>query len=325
MTARAATEPFAFKYRPGRCCQLKQKQRRLKPTRSFSAKQAYTEHTSIKGKTFYKRKYFVTASGNGCHHETESLKPVVEKSPYSAETGKPQRHFFNNKPHDENGNRLRSNVQYKAVKKVKAYYANPEVFEFIDIARKALKRKRGGGSKIGKHRSEGREALCCALEGLFLNVDVHSFRVGRPHATNNKLFHYATNAAIAAQCGLHPKRLQRSLELLEAAGVIKMKRQYEKLKNGEYVGKASAIWFTRAFMKAFGMLNAFNRTSQQLTKRRKQDSHRGIKSEEQVKAEANDQLCQAASQIVSKKKLTRSIKSLVEFIDVDDSPPEITH
>ena len=324
MTAQATTSPFAFEFRSGRRCLLKRKQRRLKPSRSFSAKQVFTEHTSVLGKKFIKRKYFVKSTGNGCHHDPDKLKPIAEVSPYDEKTGKPVRHFFNNKAHDAYGNRLRTNVQYKAAKKAKAYYVNPDIFPFIEVARKAQKRKKGGG-KIGKHRSEGREGLCCTLEGLFFSMDIHSFRIGRPNISDPKKFHYATNESIATQCGISPKRLQRNLELLEAAGMIQMKRQYVKLKDGGHVGKASAIWFTRAFIKAFGMMSSFNRTSQQLTKHSKKNAEQGIKTPEQIKAEATDMLCQAASQIVSKKQIRKSVKSLFDFIDSDESPPPRSH
>jgi len=335
MTAPAITAPVLFKRRTGQSCLLKRKQLRAlrklqsKSMRSFGVIQAYELHTSVKGKAFRKRKYFIKASGNGCYHEPSNLKPLVTRSPYSKDTGKPDRNLVvrvAGKDHDEYGNRLRSNAQYKAIAKAKEYYLNPNVLPFIEVARTAIKRQKSGSSKIGKHRSEGREGLCCTLEALFLNMDIHSFRVGRPDASDKKVFHYAVNESIAAQVGLHPKRLQRNLELLEAANIIYMKRQYEELENGEYVGKASAIGFTHDFMKAFGMKFTFHRTSQQLTKREKQNAQRDVKTPEQIKAEATDKLCQAASGIiVSKATVKRDVKKLYSFLDGDDSPPDPAH
>ncbi len=330
MTAPATTAPLQFKRRCGQSCLLKRKQLRefrklQKNTRTFGEKQAYESHTSVKDKAFRKRKYFVKPHGNGCFHEPANLKPLIARSPYRADTGKPDRDIIikiGKKDHDEYGNRLRTNAQYKAADKAKQYYNNPNVLPFIDVARKAMKRqKQGSNSKIGKHRSEGREGLCCTLEGLFLNMDIHSFRVGSPDIANKKVFHYATNQSIATQIGLHPKRLQRNLELLEAAGIIKMKRQWEELENGEYVGKASAIWFTRKFMKAFGMLFTFNRTSEQLTQREKNNAQRDVKTPEQIKAEATDELCQEAANIAGKKTVKRYVNDLFNFIDTDESPP----
>lgn len=325
MTAPAITVPLQFKRRTGQACLLKRDQRRAKPTRSFATIQAYETHTSVKGKVFRKRKYFVKLSGNGCNHDSGSLKPLVARSPYSKETGKPDRNLVvkvGGKDHDEYGNRLRSNAQYKAIDKAKKYYDNTSILPSVDIARHATKRqKSGSSSKMGKHRSEGREGLCCTMEGLLLNMDIHSLRIGCPDPSNKEIFHYAFNESIAAQIGIHPKRLQRNLEILEAAGIIGMQRQWEKLESGEYVGEASAIWFTRDFMKAFGMLDTFNRTSEQLTAHNKVKAQRGVKTPEQIKAEATDKLCQAAANIAGKKTVKRFVNELFTFIDTDDSPP----
>jgi len=335
MTAPAITVPLQFKRRTGQSCLLKRKQLRAfrklqsKSTRSFGVIQPYESHVSVKGNAFLKRKYFIKATGNGCYHEPSNLQPLVAKSPYSKATGKPDRDLvirLAGKDHDEYGNRLRTNAQYKAIAKAKEYYHNPNVLPFIEVARKAIKNRSCGSHKIGRHRSEGREGLCCTLEVLFLNMDIHSFRVGRPDDSDKKVFHYAINESLAAQVGLHPKRLQRNLELLEAANIIYMKRQYEKLDNGDYVGKASAIGFTHDFMKAFGMKFTFNRTSQQLTKRDKQNAQRDEKTPEQIKAEATDKLCQAASGIiVSKATVKKDVQDLYSFLDTDDSPPDPAH
>lgn len=331
MTGPAVTTPFEFQYCTGRRSMLPRKhlrERAKKPARSFDAAiQPYQTCISVKGKRFPKRKYFVKASGNSCHHNPDELKSVVEKSPYDAESGKIDpllSQKVQGKKFDQYGNRIRTNAQYKAINKAKQYQTNPDILPSVDIARRAKKRRRCGISKIGKHRSEGREGLCSTLELLFLNMDVHSFRVGRPDLTDKKLFHYVLNENLASGAGLGKKRFDRNIELLVDAKIIGTSRKYEKLKSGKYVGKASAIWFTDDFMKSFGMFNTFDRTSKQLTKRDKDHALRDIKTPEQLKAEATDKLCQAAGAIVSSKRVKRDVKSLYDFIDSDD-PPETKH
>ena len=330
MTAPALTAQQSFEYRTGCRSMLKRKhlrEREKLPVRAFAGIQVFENFISVKGKPFVKRKRFIKADGNGCHHNPEKLKALVERSPYDDESGhldSERVQSVQGKRFDSYGNKIRTNAQYKAANKAKLYYKNPKILPFIDVARKSLNRLKGR-STIGMHRSEGREATSCTLEVLFLNMDVHSLRVGRPDVANKKLFHYPKNSTLAAQSGLHPRRFQRQLELLEASGVIGMSRRYEKLETGEYVGKASAIWFERDFMKAFGMLNTFNRTSAQLTAREKRNDKHGVKTEEQIKAEAIDKLCRAAGQIVSKKRVNRDINKLRAFLDADESPPDTKH
>lgn len=324
MTSPAAIVPIEFKRRLGQRSLLPRKQRRKKPSKDFGGIFLYGDFVSVKGKSYKKKKYPIRPSGNGCHHDPDNLKLLIENTPYSKETGKPERVFVKGKSYDAYGNRLRSNAQYKAAKKAQGYYSNPNILPSVGVALQAIKRKKGGG-KRGQHRSEGREGVCGVMEILFLNMDVHSLRVGRPDISDKKVFHYHTNATLAAESGLGEKRLQRNLELLEAAGIIGMKRRHEKLPSGAHIGKASAIWFTRDFMKSFDMLNTFNRTSQQLTKRDKQNALRDVKTPEQVKAEATDRLCQAAGALVSKKIMRRDINSLFQLMDEDDGPPVTAH
>lgn len=323
MTSPAITTPFRFNYQTGQRSLLPRKQRRMKPSKGkfSSVIQAYETLVSSKGKAFQRRKYFVKPSGNGCFHDKKAFAPLVAENPYEIAKGKPKPYVIKGKRFDEWGNRLRSNAQYKAVKVTDKYYKNPLSMPFIESARRAMKRKQGGG-KLRQHRSEGRSGICKVLATLLLNIDIHSLRVGRPDTSDKKIFHYHLNESLSAQSGLGAKSFQRHLELLQLAGVICMRRQFEKLANGEHVGKSSAIWFTRKFMKAMGLLSAFNRTSEQLTKREKNNLVRDIKTPEQVKAEATDSLCQEAGQIVSKDTVRKSIKELASFLDLDDSPPE---
>ena len=324
MTSPALTSPFEFKYRTGSYSLLKRKHLRERdklPARSFDAAiQVFQRFVSTKGKPFKKQIKFIKTPGNGCYHDSNNLKPVVGAGPYSADSGKLDpmlMHKVRGKKFDNYGNAVRTNAQYKAAAKAKRYYSDPDLLPSIKAARQAKNRMKGGSGKVGKHRSEGREAACSILEVLFMNTDILSLRVGRPDVSNKKLFHYATNSALASQGGLGFKRFQRGIELLRDAKILGTSRRYEQLKSGKYVGKASAIWFTREFMKSFDMLNTFNRTAKQLTVRAKKLIEHGVKSAEQVKAEATDALCRAASQVVSVKTVRRDVKELFDLIDTD--------
>lgn len=331
MSGPANTTPFTFKYQTGQRCLLNAKQlkagqeayaiyRDRNPNAFGGFTQPVERIKTAEGKVVIRRKHFVKLSGNGCAHDKRALKTLVDANPYDKMKGKPEKHVIQGKPFDLYGNRLRSNAQYKAIKRIDRYTADTSAMPSIEAARKAIKRKNGGG-KVRKHRSEGREAICRTLSTLLMNMDVHSFRVGKPDVSNRKLFYYHRNEKLAAESGLGAKRFQRHLELLAAAGIIKMKRQWEELKDG-YKGKASAIWFTRGFMKSMNLLNLFNRTSEQLTSRLKKNEQRDAKTPEQVQAEATDKLCQEASKgVVPTNLLKRSVKELYSFIDTED-PPE---
>ena len=290
--------------------------------RFSKAIQPVFEMISTKGTQFVRRKFFIKPDGNGCSHDKRAVKRLISKNPYENK-GKPEHYVVQGKRFDEWGNKLRSNAQYKATQKTDQYYSNTDVMPSIEAARKALKRKAGGG-KTRHHRSEGREGVCRVISTLLMSMDVHSLRVGRPDAANKKVFHYHSNESLAALSGLGMKRFQRHLELLQAAGVICMKRQYEKLENGEYVGKSSAIWFTRKFMKSMGLLTTFNRTSEQLTSREKKHQVRAVKTPDQLRAEATDELCRDASRIVSKKTVRSTVRDLFSFINEED-PPNQNH
>lgn len=352
-TTQAVTTPISFTYRSGQRSMLPRELRmgQVEKTRTFKPLQYVYDYVDttvtikdgdkkVKKQTVAKkRKFLVKSSGNGFFHRPDSFVSLVPKSPYDTKVGEsPRVHtvemhkkdgagntvFTKKQKFDDWGNKLRSKAQYKGIVKTDQYYKKPSTLPSIAACRNAEKRRQGR-KKARLHRSEGRANVCKLMAALFLNVDIHSFRVGVPDKTDNKLFHYTTNESLAAQSGLSTKAVQRTLATLKSAGIIEMKRQYEKNDDGSYSGRASAIWLTRTFMKASGLLFAFNHASERITAKGKKLESRGVKSAEQIQSEATDQLCQQASGLIGGSELKSQMRELNSFLDggSDDAPPFI--
>lgn len=346
MTTQAVTSPFLFSYQVGQRSLLKRKLRNghVERTRTFkeivylreTVKTNMVIKKEIKEVDITKRKYLVKPSGNGCFHDKNKLRTIVQKNPYDTKLGEDpvthevELHKFDahgNKVHtkklrfDTWGNKLRMKAQYKAIQKTSQYFHKPSTLPSIAVQRNAAKR-REGKKAARTHRSESREAVCRVLEVLMLNVDVHSLRIGSPDKTDTQSFHYTTNESLAAQSGVSSKQMQRTLDILHKSGCIGIKLQSEKCKDGKYKGKASRIWFTRNFMKSMGLLSSFDRASEQIRNKARKSEERGVKTPEQVQAEATDQLCQAASGVILKgSKARKEFKRLNDFLDTGDEPP----
>lgn len=239
------------------------------------------------------KKYFVSPPGNGCWHNPNEPRHLIPDNPYDTPLGDDVRALtVDGKKYDEFGNRLRSKAQYRGADKAREYYHNVDVIPSIAVARRTAKAKVGQRARL--HQSNGRESASRVLSALFMNVDVTTLRIGKPDYTDAKSFFYLTLESIAAQAGVSYSQAKRALKALVDAKVIKRSKQYTEEEDGTYTGRASAMWFSRTFIRSLGLDGLYSRTAKKLHKRNKERKERGYKIPAQVEAEAREALCSSA-------------------------------
>lgn len=239
------------------------------------------------------KKFYVSPPGNGCWHDPDAMQPLIPENPYNTPMGeKVNALTIDGKKYDAFGHRLRSKAQYRGVDKANEYYTNVDVLPSMAVARRTKKAKEGKRARL--HSSTGREATSRVLSALFMNVDVTTLRIGKPDYANPKSFFYLTLDSIAAQAGVSYSRVKRVLQALVDAKAIKRSKQYTEEEDGTYTGRASAMWFTRTFIRSLGLESLYSRTAKKLHKRNKERKERGYKIPAQIEAEAREALCSSA-------------------------------
>ena len=160
--------------------------------------------------------------GNFCGHDPQNPRLTLEKP---AKTGKGGIPF----------------VLTRLMARLKSYYDNPrQIIPSLNLA---------NGSER-QQRSERREACLLLLMALLKYTDLASLRVGIPTQDG---FLSLTVDYIGKQTGMAPKRVERALADLKAAGLVTIVQPRKRLPDGSWKGLAAVKAVSRHLFALFGL------------------------------------------------------------------------
>jgi len=138
---------------------------------------------------------------------------------------------------------------------LKSYYDNPrQIIPSLDLA---------NGSER-QQRSERREACLLLLMALLKYTDLASLRVGVPTQDG---FLSLTVDYIGKQTGMAPKRVERALADLKAAGLVIIAQPRKRLPDGSWKGLAAVKAVSRHLFALFGLGGMLKRERTKASKR----------------------------------------------------------
>jgi len=138
---------------------------------------------------------------------------------------------------------------------LKSYYDNPrQIIPSLDLA---------NGSER-QQRSERREACLLLLMALLKYTDLASLRVGVPTQDG---FLSLTVDYIGKQTGMAPKRVERALADLKAAGLVTHCPTRKRLPDGSWKGLAAVKAISRHLFALFGLGGTLKRERDKASKR----------------------------------------------------------
>jgi len=125
--------------------------------------------------------------------------------------------------------------------RIKGYYDNPrQIIPTLDLA--------NGSNR--QQRSERREACILMLSALLKYTDLASLRVGIPTADG---FLSITEDYLTKQTGMAPRRAERALADLKAAGLVTIAQPRKRLPDGSWKGLTAIKAISRHLFSLFGL------------------------------------------------------------------------
>mgnify|MGYP000136659613 FL=1 len=174
--------------------------------------------------------------GNFCGHDPQNPRLTLEKPPKTGKGGIPF-------------------VLTRLMALLKSYYDNPrQIIPSLDLA---------NGSER-QQRSERREACLLLLMALLKYTDLASLRVGIPTQDG---FLSLTVDYIGKQTGMAPKRVERALGDLKAAGLVTIAQPRKRLPDGSWKGLAAVKAISRHLFSLFGLGGMLKRERDKASKR----------------------------------------------------------
>lgn len=235
-------------------------------------------------------------TGNRCGHHPKLPRFLIEKDPFEVAEGE----SFGD---DGTGQKRRSRIQYKLIKKIQSYYKNTSVIPMLN----------GINGSTRQQRSERREACVALLEAMVHSMDLVSLRIGYPGQRGSDDFIYRTMEYLSEKAQISYSRAKRALKDLKSCGILSVKRKCVKNPDKTYTGLASTKCFSKAFMSLLG----FNKW---LSKERKKAGQRKVEKDiDDDRAERHSPKARAAAVMFT----TMLIDGLTggDMAQVDDDEP----
>lgn len=185
-------------------------------------------------------------SGNRCGHEPSTPR------------------FFDPPPKHA----LRPKILERVVKAVCTYYDSPKVLPGLNSANESTRQQ----------RSERREACCAMLGALLHYTDLVTLRVGIPQPDGSmagipmesKDFEDGGRVVgLAEMAGLCPRRAERAMRDLKAAGIITVHPLCDKIEEGVYKGYAAIRTVSKNLFEAMGLGRWLAHERRRATERRR--------------------------------------------------------
>jgi len=174
--------------------------------------------------------------GNFCGHDPQNPRLTLEKPAKTGKGGIPR-------------------VLTLCLERIKDYYYNPrKLIPSLDLA--------NGSNR--QQRSERREACLLLLMALLKYTDLASLRVGIPTQDG---FLSLTVDYIGKQTGMAPKRVERALADLKAAGLMTVAQPRKRLPDGSWKGLAAVKAVSRHLFSLFGLGGMLKRERTKASKR----------------------------------------------------------
>ena len=143
---------------------------------------------------------------------------------------------------------------------LKSYYDNPRrIIPTLDLA----------NGRNRQQRSERREACILMLTALLKYTDLASLRVGIPTPDG---FLNLTIDFLAKQTGMAPRRAERALADLKAAGLVTISQPRKRLPGGSWRGLAAVKAISRHLFSLFGLGGMLKRERNKASKRQAKKS-----------------------------------------------------
>ena len=179
--------------------------------------------------------------GNSCGHDPQCPRLTLTKPPKTGKGGIPF-------------------VLSHLVALLQSYYDNPrQIIPTLDLANGSTRQQ----------RSERREACILLLSALLKYTDLASLRVGIPTPDG---FLSITEDYLTKQTGMAPRRAERALADLKAAGIVTIAQPRKRLPDGSWKGLAAIKAVSRHLFSLFGLGGILKRERNKASKRQAKKS-----------------------------------------------------
>ena len=197
---------------------------------------------------------------------------------------------------------------YKVGDAFRKYYDDPTLFPTLNFA----------ASSKRQQRSERREAVIQTMLAILEFLDIASLRIGIP---TPKGFQPLKLAVLQRRTALHPRRFERAIESLRAAGIIDVSKQYKmQTVSGAFVYFPAIRRINPEFFAVLGLSDELKRERLEATKRLQK---KAAKERATVTQMMQYSLSQAAASYAAWRKNRRLASSSQEQKEQPQFPPKL--